>query len=131
MGTSCFNCNLVKITCGECGAHFGISEQHHNALKKSGSTFYCPNGHSRYYPKVDKTKVLEQEIEWLKNDRENLRRQVERGREIIRCPMTGCDYFSTRKFSVRKHLEKEHSVREHTHLLPENAGPDAKNSDVH
>jgi len=41
---------IVTTTCGECGIHFGLTTAMYDDLRKSGRTFYCPNGHGRYFP---------------------------------------------------------------------------------
>lgn len=44
-----YTTELYLETCYSCGVPFGISEELHQSLKKSGNTFYCPNGHGQIY----------------------------------------------------------------------------------
>jgi len=51
---------LSTITCGECGTVFAVSEHFRNAIRKDHRTFYCPNGHDRWFPdKTEEEKLRE------------------------------------------------------------------------
>jgi hypothetical protein len=41
---------LSIIDCGECGVTFGLTSGFVKERKRSHQTFYCPNGHARYWP---------------------------------------------------------------------------------
>jgi hypothetical protein len=41
---------MVSISCGECGIAFSMPRERQRQLKESHETFYCPNGHHRWYP---------------------------------------------------------------------------------
>jgi hypothetical protein len=46
-------------SCIKCGVAFGITAEHDAELRRSGRTFYCPNGHDMCYSvKPDETKKL-------------------------------------------------------------------------
>jgi len=52
--------NTVEISCITCGVSFWISQNHQAELKKTHKSFYCPNGHTQYYPgKTDAEKYKE------------------------------------------------------------------------
>lgn len=53
--TTTFTGTLVAISCGKCGIHFGLDKAHRQALKAEHATFYCPNGHARWYPPPGET----------------------------------------------------------------------------
>ena len=38
--------DLNEVTCNECGIKFGFGPKIEELWRKSGKTFYCPNGHS-------------------------------------------------------------------------------------
>ncbi len=66
------------LVCGECKVSFQITEPHFDHLKNTGATFYCPNGHGRYF--TDK----EQETDKLRRERDRLKQRaayLERGKE--------------------------------------------------
>ena len=44
--------NLVVVTCRHegCGVVFGMEEGYRDGKIRDRGTFYCPNGHSRWYP---------------------------------------------------------------------------------
>ena len=41
---------LVTCTCSECGIEFAMPEHFSDARHRDHQTFYCPNGHSQYFP---------------------------------------------------------------------------------
>lgn len=44
---------MVTLACGQCGCLFGLSSKHDGELRRSGHTFYCPNGHCRTYGETE------------------------------------------------------------------------------
>lgn len=125
--------NLVTIECGSCGASFGITEHRYNELRKTGETFYCPNGHSRRYRigKTDEEKTIDRLGEQL---REALERagdwQHAHGellRALRRCPV--CNDVVTRAQSVEtivprilEHLTWEHGANPRLRAIPAKTG---------
>lgn len=59
--------NFNVIECGKCGVQFGISSNLHRTLTETRQGFYCPNGHSRYYPEDTEKNKLKREVKHLKN----------------------------------------------------------------
>ena len=49
MNSTQFTIVLDHIECGDCGVHFGLTRQHHKAVRASGKSFYCPKGHRICY----------------------------------------------------------------------------------
>lgn len=46
---------LTVLHCSECSVTFAITESFESDARRKRSTFYCPNGHSQWYPgKTDK-----------------------------------------------------------------------------
>jgi len=46
--------------CTECGSYVALTANHEHALRATHKTFYCPNGHSQYFPsKTDAEKLRE------------------------------------------------------------------------
>lgn len=62
----------AHINCAECGIDFCMPTAHHQRLRESHETFYCPNGHRNHYPgKTDKEKrieTLERQLKWARDD---------------------------------------------------------------
>ena len=52
--------NLVQVTCGKCGCTFALAEHHHEKLRETGATFYCPNGDPRAYRQSDVQRLEKQ-----------------------------------------------------------------------
>lgn len=54
---------LVAERCASCGIYFGFPESFEAVKRRTGATFYCPNGHPQVYP--DKA-MLETQLAELK-----------------------------------------------------------------
>lgn len=118
------NATIVTETCINCGILFGLAEDHQRELRKTGSRFYCPNGHHMFYTaKADAEKRAEQaeaqlvaardQAEAALREAEQLRSEAARQRQRIAngaCPC--CNrYFD----NVRRHMATQH---------PDYAAPD-------
>jgi len=71
---------MTVIPCGECGVLFALTDDFIKERRKDHQTWYCPNGHSRYYPQDNETEQLRKQVERLKSDRQwhdDMRRAAE------------------------------------------------------
>jgi DNA-directed RNA polymerase alpha subunit len=66
-----FGQKLVEIDCANCGTAFSIPEDLWRRRKADHKSFFCPNGHSNYYPEKKPTEA------------DQLRDQLERAFEKI------------------------------------------------
>jgi hypothetical protein len=66
------------IGCAACSIDFGIGEHFEKARREDHGTFYCPNGHSNYYPQANREERLERELDAARAlaKRESARRQA-------------------------------------------------------
>ncbi len=50
---------MQTITCADCGIRFDITDAKDKALRNTGDTFYCPDGHDLTFgdSEVDKLKI--------------------------------------------------------------------------
>lgn len=56
-----FEVEAVWVTCSNCHIPFAITTDHQSRLRAERETFYCPSGHSQWYPgKTDAEKVREE-----------------------------------------------------------------------
>lgn len=69
MDTIKVDVNIVTDTCCVCGIVFGYPDYFEKQLRKSGQTFYCPNGHSLWFGKSEADK-LRDELKNVKRDAE-------------------------------------------------------------
>lgn len=149
---------MITVTCGTCGVAFSMTEAFHRLRKQDHETFYCPNGHPRYYPEKNddeqKIEQLEKQVarfekfwdqeterchEWMN------RYELMRGGAMV-CPL-GCGWKTSRRTSgwppdpsgiarffdrvwgdLRQHLIHEHNATMQPVALL-NAGSDAGESD--
>lgn len=67
-----------SVSCGECGVRWAMTAAFIAQRRRDERGFYCPNGHSRYYPKQSEEQKLKDELERqrqaLANEREHAAR---------------------------------------------------------
>lgn len=74
---------IVPIACGECGLHFGIDSTYLDRLKEKHETFYCPKGHSRWFPPGSSdNEKLQKQLEAKERAAELERQKFERERRL-------------------------------------------------
>lgn len=124
---------LVEVTCGGCGCSFAIAERRYAELKKTGETFYCPNGHPRVFT-VHPTKE-EKEIERLRDQRDaaweragDAYEEARRAKQLsATCPLCGDRtgrsnmLEATIRARLVAHLADEHGARPRLRAIPEKA----------
>jgi hypothetical protein len=49
--------------CGECGVPFALEDEYDDNRQQDHRTFYCPNGHQRYYPGPSREEKLKRQLE--------------------------------------------------------------------
>jgi hypothetical protein len=98
----------VEVTCANCGAPIMLHRQHDKRLRESHATFYCPAGHSNYFPgKTQQQKDLDELGVLVKRLRRSLARTNDRwgieikaskglARAVQVCPL-GCGHIGTRR----------------------------------
>lgn len=86
------NVSFTLMTCPECGLMYGVPEPWRLERKGNGLTWYCPNGHTRYYvqgeTELAKANRLKREMELQLqariNEEQHLRLVVEKERDSER-----------------------------------------------
>ena len=58
MSTQTYTGTLTVIECGECGVTFGMTDEFIAQRQSDHRSFYCPNGHNRYYPQKSEAEKL-------------------------------------------------------------------------
>lgn len=101
--------NHVHIACASKGCHATITvhEQEEARLRRTGESFFCPAGHSNYFPrgKSEKDKRIEQLEGWVETLQETISSRNEdigRYRDALlhdaqTCPFADCGYRGTRR----------------------------------
>lgn len=54
---------LVVKSCITCGVRFAVPSAFIEKRREDHKTFYCPNGHTMYYPHENKEEILSRELE--------------------------------------------------------------------
>lgn len=69
-------------TCGTCGVEYAVTDGFEARRRKDHASFYCPNGHSAYYPQKNETERLREQL--AAKEREVLAARSARDRETER-----------------------------------------------
>jgi septal ring factor EnvC (AmiA/AmiB activator) len=71
---------LTVETCCVCGTPFAIEATLQEQFKKTGNSFFCPNGHKQHYSEStdEKIKQLEKQLKQSKDDEAWWRQQAEK-----------------------------------------------------
>lgn len=119
----------IDMTCGECGVEFCMPAGLHAARKSDHKTFYCPNGHPRYFPgKTEQEKRIESLERYNRRLREDMQEAWAAREDLIgamkECPIPGCTFRSRKQIprdpvNMGRGIERvrhdilEHLVRDH------------------
>lgn len=70
MTTTYVRTTIVAITCnaGGCGLVFGLDEEFIKARQRDHATWYCPNGHPRYWPQKNAEEAAKARAEQLSDE---------------------------------------------------------------
>lgn len=126
-----YTTNLYLETCCTCGVPFGIPHELYVSLRKSGNSFYCPNGHSQIYTAKKNTEeklaeaqaqlAKEREVrEWLDGERKHLAGELKVARNSLRATKAAhtrtknriakgvCPCCNRQFLNLHRHMETEH-----------------------
>lgn len=118
---------MKSVTCAQCGVRFDMTNQLEASRREDHNPFYCPNGHSQYFPgkTAQEKKIDELEKQLQKNRdftsgrfRELIADRDEAQRAARRCPLCGDEVAArmrVRENIVKKladHLRYEHGAVE-------------------
>lgn len=104
--------------------------QYRDALEH-GTAFHCSAGHSQVFRKGESR--LEKALRLLaeeKRDHDRTRRRLRGEEKTWKCPFAGCHLQGGSKGAMVRRIRRHHMVRPPL-MLPADAGPDAKNTEVH
>jgi hypothetical protein len=109
----------VEVTCANCGAAIALHRDHEAHLRRTHESFYCPAGHSNYFPGKSKA---EKEIERLNRQLQTDERMLADWRDrwekaswdrkslavaVQVCPL-GCGHTGTRRLPWQPDDEDMH-----------------------
>ena len=119
--------DMTHLECGECGLPFSITETFYKKRKKDHESFYCPAGHSRYFPQKSNEEILHEQLKRselecqqaersLKKER-GYSKELERSRSALKGTLTktkkrisaGVCACCNRNFqNVARHMKSQH-----------------------
>ena len=68
---------LVQEICPNCGVTFGMPSDYQQQRQKDHGTFYCPNGHSQYYPADNEVERLKKRLASQRETTQYYRQRME------------------------------------------------------
>lgn len=118
---------LELMTCSECGVSFGLPTNWIEGRRSDHKTWYCPNGHQRYFPSKSKEEELQAELKRVRGiaemerrnsarlheDKQRLKRQVSAQKGVAtrlkNKAIAGICAFCAHEFpNVAEHVKAEH-----------------------
>ena len=72
---------IVSEVCPRCGVVFGVTERFQEERYKDKKSFYCPNGHSQYYPQETEEDRLRLKLHESYEEQQRLIHEVEETEE--------------------------------------------------
>ena len=73
MGQITLHGEFDVVNCANCGLLFAMPTRLREEYQNNHKTFYCPKGHSNYYPQKSDKEILEEELEQEKHNAEYYR----------------------------------------------------------
>lgn len=64
----------VHVNCANCGIEFCLPQAVEDKRREDHKTFYCPNGHSNYYPAATEKERRIRQLELLVEQKNNMLR---------------------------------------------------------
>jgi hypothetical protein len=104
-------------TCSECGVTFGLPAHYRRKRRQDHHTFYCPNGHSQYFPSETEAEKLRKELERerqrtvaAQNQTRMEREQREKlERKMKRVDKGTCPECNRHFANVERHMKSKHA----------------------
>ena len=62
MSTFTIETTFATCCCASCGIQYAIPERRQRELRENHETFYCPNGHTQWYPQKSEAEKLRDEL---------------------------------------------------------------------
>lgn len=65
--------SIFTCTTAGCGLSFALDDAFVKARREDHATFYCPNGHGRWFPQRNETEALRAELDQMQANRDQYR----------------------------------------------------------
>jgi len=77
------NSTLCIEHCPNCGIAFAIPENYQQRRRRDHKTFYCPSGHTQYYPQESDIDKAKRETSEAKKEADRLKQCVTHKKELL------------------------------------------------
>ena len=113
METITKNIQLVIEECCNCGLPFAITQEYYNILRNNHKSFYCPAGHSQYYPGKSDAEKLKEQLQQAKNQLNAEINQNEKLKNLVRIEEEYKKEYREQRDELKKSLTatKGHTTR--------------------
>lgn len=127
MATQTYSETLTLLHCSHCGIPYGLSRSFEARRREDHQSFWCPSGHSQYFPQKSKAEELEEKLEsekrnsawWRarKMEEEKAAEHARRQRDAYKGHTTRlkkrvakgkCPCCSSTFVNLRSHMTKQH-----------------------
>jgi len=120
MSTFTIETTFATCCCASCGIQYAIPERRQRELRENHETFYCPNGHTQWYPQKseaeklrDELKRKEQELANTAIEKLQLKKELElkikqRDKKLKRLTNGVCSCCNRSFVNLHQHMKKQH-----------------------
>ena len=114
------NTELVILNCSVCFGPIALGEGQHKSFREQHKTFYCPSGHSQYYPtKSDADKLRDEldvaqdrvrQVEYERNNASNMLEAETKKRKKLESRIRNgvCPECHRSFVNLQRHMEGRH-----------------------
>ncbi len=71
-----------RVDCCQCGIAFYVTSKWKERKEESHDNFYCPNGHTNYYPAESEAEKLTRKLEFEKNRRISAENELKKQKAV-------------------------------------------------
>ena len=107
-----FEVEFADCCCSSCGITYYVPENWQRKRRQDHANFFCPNGHSQYYPQETdaekykrKSETLADQVRMEREQREKVERQLARVQKGV-CPKCNRSFKA-----LERHMKSKHGVK--------------------
>lgn len=108
-----YQSDFEVIECARCALPFGVTGRFDRQRREDHRSFFCPHGHSNYYPHETEQEKLKRKAEMLadqvrmeREQREKAERQLKRVEKGV-CPKCNRCFKNVERHMKSKHVKKQ------------------------
>lgn len=104
-----FTTNLESCFCATCGVQYAIPQKLKAELRESHRSFYCPNGHSQWFPDETEAEKLRKELKRKEQEISDLViEKLKVQKDFMRLKKGTCPCCKRSFQNLKSHMETKH-----------------------